>query len=90
MQRVVQPLFVQIERQIGKAALDRGIAIMDFTGFKQKGISRLTLVTLAAAMELLSARKRNAHQIAVMPVWVESMAFEVCLNGFNTCVCMLT
>ncbi|MNP82134.1 hypothetical protein D3C76_1806800 [compost metagenome] len=63
---------------------------MDFTGFKQKGITRMAPVTFATAMELLGARKRDAHQIAVVPVRVEGMAFKVRFNGFNTCICMLT
>ncbi|MNY56845.1 hypothetical protein D3C86_1929670 [compost metagenome] len=45
---------------------------------------------LAAAVELLRARQGNAHQIAVVPVRVEGVAFKVRFDRLNTCFRMLT
>lgn len=44
----------------------------------------------ASAVKLLSARKRNAYQITVVPVRIKRVTFEMRFNRFNTRICMLT
>lgn len=90
MQGVGEPAFIKVERQIGEAARDGGVAIVDLAWLKQERIPRMATVTLTAAMELLGAAEGDPHQIAVVPVRIVGVPFKVRLDSFNPRICMLS
>lgn len=69
-QGVGQPAFVEVKGEIGKATSHRRFTIVNFPRLQQEGITRHAMVTLATTVELLGARQRDPHQIAIMPVWI--------------------
>ncbi|SAD76801.1 Uncharacterised protein [Enterobacter cloacae] len=47
-------------------------------------------MAFTATVELLRTGKGYSDQIAIMPVGIKGMSFEMRLNCLNTCFCMLT
>ncbi|MNP20615.1 hypothetical protein D3C76_1131910 [compost metagenome] len=50
---------------------------MNITRLEQEHLARCALVPGPPAVELLDPLLGNAHQIAVMPVWIVGMAFKM-------------
>ncbi len=88
-QFALQPLRVEVQHAVGKAALGGGLAVVDFPRFQQEHLARRALVPGPAAVELLHPLLGDAHQVAVVPVRVIGVAGEMGPQGLDAGVGIL-
>jgi hypothetical protein len=63
---------------------------VDLARLEEKCVTRLATMTLTAVVKLLRAREGYPYQIAIVPVRIKGMPFEMRFNRLNTRIYMLT
>ena len=81
----LQPMGLQVEGRVGEAAGSRRTAIVDLARLQQKRLTYNAAVQGPTAVELLNALLRKADEVAVMPMRIVGMAFEMRADGLDAC-----
>ena len=84
-----QPLRVKVEHAVSEAVDRRGIAVVEFPRLQQEHLPRHAVMAHAPAVELLHALFGHAYQVAVVPMGVIRMAFEMRAQGLDAGVGVL-